>query len=133
MNPYDVLQVSQSASAEVIRAAWAALVRECHPDGPKPNEKRARALNEAYAVLKDPAKRAELDKQIQAAKPQKPVRERKQSGIHVAPNYPPAYPDAYAGISQDDIDAAVEHMTSKMDPLASIAVKLVYSQARRRA
>lgn len=129
MNPYQILQVSDTASAEVIRAAWAALVRECHPDGKNPDAKRTRALNEAYAVLKDPVKRAALDRQLKATKTAKPVRERRQP---VQNAYPSAYPDPYPGITQEDIDDAVEEMTSKMDPLAKIAVKFVYGQARRK-
>jgi len=133
MNAYQVLQVSDKASAEVIRAAWAALVRECHPDGPKPNAARARALNEAYAALKDPVKKVALDRQL-AAKSEKPKPMRKRStAVYAVPNYPAAYPDPYPGISQEDIDNAVDDMTSRMNPLASLAVKIVYGQARRRA
>ena len=132
MNAYQILQVSETAAPEVIRAAWAALIRECHPDGPKPNAKRTRELNEAYAVLKDPVKRKALDHQLSAAKKQKPVRAARTSHPVHESGYPNAYPDPYVGISQEDIDEAIEHMTSKMDPLAKIAVKFVYGQARRR-
>jgi curved DNA-binding protein CbpA len=131
MNAYQVLQISETASAEVIRAAWTALVRECHPDGPKPNVRRTQLLNEAYATLKDPVKRKALDQQLKAAKVSKPVREKRHPAQESA--YPAAYPDPYAGISQEDIDQAVEHMTSKMDPIAKLAVKFVYGKARRRA
>ena len=133
MNPYEILQISKTATIEVIRAAWSALVRQCHPDGPKPDKLKTQRLNEAYAVLKDPVKKEALDRQlaVKIEKP-KPVRERRQTAVHVAPNFPNAYPDPYPGISQEDIDNAIEDMTSRMNPLASLAVKIVYGQARRR-
>jgi hypothetical protein len=60
---YATLGVSPGADHIVIRAAYRALIRHYHPDSnPDPEaQARARAVTEAYAVLRDPAKRAEYD------------------------------------------------------------------------
>lgn len=57
---YEVLQVRQTAEPEVIRAAYRALARKHHPDfGGKPE--RMAAINEAWAVLGNPTRRAAYD------------------------------------------------------------------------
>ncbi|MCB1887412.1 MAG: DnaJ domain-containing protein [Rhodocyclaceae bacterium] len=60
---YAVLGVERGASAEAIRAAYRKLARKYHPDVSKEPDAdvRMKALNEAYAVLSDPEKRAEYD------------------------------------------------------------------------
>jgi curved DNA-binding protein CbpA len=57
---YDVLQVSPRAEVEVIRAAYRALARKYHPDHGG-NARRMVALNDAWDVLGDPARRAAYD------------------------------------------------------------------------
>ncbi len=57
---YEVLQVVRSAEPEVIRAAYRALARKYHPDsGGSLNAMKA--INEAWAVLADSARRAAYD------------------------------------------------------------------------
>ncbi|MBX3386793.1 MAG: DnaJ domain-containing protein [Phycisphaeraceae bacterium] len=60
---YGTLGVARSASAEEIQRAFRKLAREYHPDVNKSPEaeKRFKALNEAYEVLKDPQKRKLYD------------------------------------------------------------------------
>jgi curved DNA-binding protein CbpA len=60
---YATLGVSPKAEDVVIRAAYRALMRHYHPDSnPDPEAQvRARAITEAYAVLRDREKRAEYD------------------------------------------------------------------------
>ena len=57
---YEVLGVSAQAPDDVIRAAYKARIRQTHPDsGGQPGE--AQQVNEAYAILSDPARRALYD------------------------------------------------------------------------
>ncbi len=57
---YEVLQVHPAAEPEVIRAAYRTLARKYHPDhGGDPT--RMIALNDAWDVLGDPARRAAYD------------------------------------------------------------------------
>lgn len=60
---YDTLEVHPAASPEVIVAAYKALMKKHHPDKKVTVGGVARALNEAYEVLSDPAKRAAYDAQ----------------------------------------------------------------------
>lgn len=58
MNPYEILQVPRSASADEIRAAYQRLSAEWHPDNHAGAERlqaalRVRELAEAYTMLKD--------------------------------------------------------------------------------
>lgn len=63
---YDVLQVSVSASPEVISGAWRSLCKMYHPDIVKGQEKRMRAINEAYELLSDPRKRRAYDQHLRS-------------------------------------------------------------------
>lgn len=60
---YQTLGVERNASAEDIQRAYRGLARKYHPDINKEAgaEKRFKEINEAYEVLKDPAKRKRYD------------------------------------------------------------------------
>ena len=62
---YDILEINETASTEVIKAAYRALVKKYHPDNYElENEditERMAELNEAYAVLSDEKKRKDYD------------------------------------------------------------------------
>ena len=60
MNYYELLEVSEKSSTEVITGAYKALVKKYHPDVSKDaqaNEKM-RSINLAYEVLTDPKKKS---------------------------------------------------------------------------
>lgn len=61
---YDVLGVPRNASDAEIKSAFRRLAREYHPDVNKSAdaEERFKELNEAYAVLSEPQKRASYDR-----------------------------------------------------------------------
>jgi len=64
-DPYRVLQVAPNADLEAIHAAYRRLARRYHPDlnaQPEAAE-RMRAINAAYGLLSDPARRAVYDAQ----------------------------------------------------------------------
>jgi curved DNA-binding protein CbpA len=64
---YEVLEVSPNARASVIKAAYRCLVQQYHPDR-NPADAKAAAqitrINQAYAVLADPQKRARYDQKM---------------------------------------------------------------------
>ena len=61
---YQALGVARDAPADAIKRAYRKLARKYHPDVSKEKdaEKRMKEVNEAYAVLSDPEKRAAYDK-----------------------------------------------------------------------
>jgi len=61
---YKTLNVGKDASQDEIKKAFRKLARKYHPDlnpGDKTAEEKFKEINEAYAVLSDPQKRAEYD------------------------------------------------------------------------
>jgi molecular chaperone DnaJ len=63
--PYEVLEVSPNACDAVIRAAYRCLVQRWHPDrnpGDAAAGERLSLINQAYAVLADPVRRARFDR-----------------------------------------------------------------------
>ena len=81
---YEILEVHHKASSEVIKKAYQALARKHHPDLVTPDkrpwaEEKMQAINSAYAILSDRAKRAQYDEDrvaLQGApQPSKPERE----------------------------------------------------------
>ena len=64
---YDSLKVTEDAPPEVVRAAYRALSLKHHPDRSQDSPQAQRVmqtLNEAYAVLSDPARRADYDGEL---------------------------------------------------------------------
>jgi len=64
MNPYEILGVNREATAEEIKRAYRQRAKECHPDANRDDpqaEVRFKQVSEAYAILKDPAKRQQFD------------------------------------------------------------------------
>jgi DnaJ-class molecular chaperone len=64
-DPYKILGVAKSASADEIRKAYRALAKKSHPDlhpGDKGAEVRFKALNAANDILSDPEKRGKFDR-----------------------------------------------------------------------
>lgn len=67
---YEVLGVARNADAAQIKSAYRKLAMQFHPDqnpGDKAAEERFKEINEAYAVLSDPEKRAQFDRYGKAA------------------------------------------------------------------
>ena len=72
-NYYELLEVSEKASQEVIKKAYTTLVKKYHPDLQPDGEKKAaeekiKEINEAYEVLSNSVKRESYDRKLQAEK-----------------------------------------------------------------
>lgn len=64
-NLYDILGISEQASASDIKSAYRKLARDKHPDannGARVAEDDFKELNQAYAILSDPSQRALYDR-----------------------------------------------------------------------
>ncbi len=75
-DPYKILQVDPEADAEVVQAAYRRLAQKYHPDLAADPEASARmvAINEAWAILRDPESRAAHDRARAAAAAAEPPR-----------------------------------------------------------
>jgi curved DNA-binding protein CbpA len=61
-DPYRILGILRGASHEEVRAAHRRLAKLYHPDGATGDERRFLAVQEAYQLLSDPARRLEWDR-----------------------------------------------------------------------
>ena len=69
-NYYELLEVSEKASPEIIKKAYTTLVKKYHPDLQPDSEKKSaeekiKEINEAYEVLSDKAKKESYDRKLQ--------------------------------------------------------------------
>lgn len=60
-SPYEILGLPKEASAEEIKAAFRREASRAHPDRQGGSGERMAAVNDAYAVLSDPARRKRFD------------------------------------------------------------------------
>lgn len=70
-NYYDILEVSQKASEEIIEKAYKVLVKKYHPDLQKPQDKKTaeeklKKINEAYKILSNSEERAKYDERLKS-------------------------------------------------------------------
>lgn len=86
-NYYDILQVNQNASTEIIEKAYRVLAKKYHPDAQTDEIEKLRCeqilkdLNEAYYVLSDVFLREQYDKELQNIKMQNMNTSTKQENI----------------------------------------------------
>lgn len=69
-NYYELLEVSEKASPEVIKKAYTTLVKKYHPDLQPDSEKKAaeekiKEINEAYEILSDKTKRENYNNELE--------------------------------------------------------------------
>lgn len=67
MTPYEVLRVPGGATTDELRAAYLARARESHPDRAGGSDDEMRRVNEAWAVLSDPVRKADFDRSARRA------------------------------------------------------------------
>jgi curved DNA-binding protein CbpA len=90
---YDLLRVSPGTRPDGVRLAYRKLAQKYHPDKLPGNADAQRvmaALNEAYAVLSDPERRAVYDRRIEDAKAHE--RRARERGMTAIDNTEPTWP-----------------------------------------
>jgi DnaJ-class molecular chaperone len=123
-NPYDVLGVAPTASADEIKKSYRRLAMKLHPDmnpGDSSGESRFKDVANAYRLLRDPERRKRFDAgeidETGAERPQQRFyRDFAQSG----------HADAYAS------DAGFADFAQGEDPLAELLRRSARARANRR-
>jgi hypothetical protein len=105
---YDVLGVVPSADDATLRRAYLDLARRHHPDRAGGDAARMQAINQAWATLSDPARRAQYDRSLHrpASPPVAPTTPatRTRPGYEADPAYPATdVPEDWE--DWDDVDA----------------------------
>lgn len=100
---YEVLEVSENASKEIIEKAYKVLAKKYHPDLQTPEnkpvaEKKMKEINEAYGILSDEIKRREYDTKLanerQAEELQKSEKQESDAQANSQANYGTNYQEA---------------------------------------
>ena len=87
VNAYDVLGVAAGADRGEIRAAYVNLAKQLHPDrnaGSAHAEQTLREVNQAYELLKDPARRSAYDQLLQQTRGQASRRRKHAAAVMAA-------------------------------------------------
>lgn len=76
VNFYEMLEVSENASQEIIEKAYKVLAKKYHPDVQEPQnrpaaETKMKQINEAYEILSDQEKRQQYDEELKIERWQK--------------------------------------------------------------
>jgi len=86
-NLYEILEVSEKASKEVIDKAYHVLAKKYHPDLQKDSDKKnaeekMKQINEAYEILGNEEKRKQYDEELKIEKEQQKLREQEENQIN---------------------------------------------------
>lgn len=88
---YEMLEVSENASDEVIEKAYKVLAKKYHPDLQKEQNKKSaeikmKEINEAYEVLGNKEKRREYDLRLQMEREEERIRNQQENTIEDSSN-----------------------------------------------
>ncbi len=108
VNYYEILEVSEKASKEVIEKAYKALAKKYHPDLNQDNKKEAeqkmKQLNEAYEVLISDEKRANYDSILEKKRELERRKASRQSSSQSNTNSKSSSTSSSTNQSSDDIE-----------------------------
>lgn len=79
-NYYEILEINEKASQEVIERVYKLLAKRYHPDmnmdNPKEAEEKFKEISAAYEILSDPKKRKEYDEELQNEKQKEEMKQK---------------------------------------------------------
>lgn len=109
---YEVLEVSENASKEIIEKAYKVLAKKYHPDlqteGDKQEaEKKMKQINEAYEVLSDDTKRKDYDLKLTEERKQEEV-QKQQAASYKQNQYTQQYQEQTKPMSEQEYREALK-------------------------
>lgn len=117
---YEILEVSESASKEVIEKAYKVLAKRYHPDLQLPEnkqmaEQKMKQINEAYDILSDDSKRKAYDEKLKSQR-EAENREKMEQANGVGQSNPTGAPyTGYANTNQYQ-NSSHQHRQQGMSP-----------------
>jgi len=142
-NAYEVLQVAESVSTEIVELVYKRLVFNEHPDRAKDKPKaeaRLKDINWAFGVISDPEKRAAHDRELSASRSAPaaalvPKKRRKKKAVEAAPVqvqyiYVPVPVDRpssrvpFAGRTRYESTVSIHHPSERDDDDSGISVSI---------
>lgn len=146
-NYYEILEVSQNASSEVIEKAYKTLAKKYHPDlqpdeaSKKESENKMKEINEAYEVLSDENKRKtynlelEEEKRAQIEKTQNSTSQNNSSNFSSSNKPNQSANSAYynAQSNANNISAEQERLRQEAIRQQQLEYELQMQQARQKA
>ena len=106
-NYYEILEVNENASKEVIDKAYKVLAKKYHPDlqeekNKKVAEEKIKSLNEAYEILSNPKKKQAYDAKIARLKQEEENRKQVEHQNYVN-NISNVYARQYTNIQRNNL------------------------------
>ena len=104
-NYYEILEVNENASKEVIDKAYKVLAKKYHPDlqeekNKKAAEEKIKSLNEAYEILSNPQKKQAYDTKIARLKQEEEKRKQVEHQNYVN-NISNVYARQYTNVQRE--------------------------------
>lgn len=135
MNLYEILEVSETASKDIIEKVYKIKVKKYHPDIHKPEnraaaEEKMKEINEAYEILSDDYKRKQYDDML--AQERNRVNINQNYNTYANNMYQNQYQYQYSSQSniwrqknEEDVQAQIKSSTSKLKILVIVLVIIV--------
>lgn len=128
MNYYEILGLSRNSEAEVIEAAYRALMKKYHPDRWSGNsseaEPRAKLINEAYATLRDSSRRLAYDKKVPRSTSLKAPRSKPQAAATAKTRSPRAQSRAHRNRSAERKPEAKPPYLNRSGQVSALIISL---------
>ena len=113
-NYYEILEINEKASQEIIDKVYKVLIKKYHPDLQENSEiktkyeEKIKEINEAYEILSNPEKRNEYDKMLLQEKELASKKTYEQQQTYTKPNTASTYNSTSSNNSNANMENTVQ-------------------------
>ena len=113
-NYYEILEINEKASQEIIDKVYKVLIKKYHPDLQENSEiktkyeEKIKEINEAYEILSNPEKRNEYDKMLLQEKELASKKTYEQQQTYTKPNTASTYNSTSSNNSNANMESTVQ-------------------------